>query len=138
FKDHKGLVLTPDMTIEESPSLDLLVIPGGPGQQDLMEDARLLSFIREHAERGKALFSVCTGALLCGAAGILRGRHATTHWSVRDLLPYFGAVVHKDRVVIDGNLVSAAGVTACIDGALHVAALLRGNAAAQAIQLDIQ
>lgn len=138
FKDHKGLVLVPDMTLEQSPALDLLVVPGGPGQQALMEDERLLGFIRAHAEQGKPLFSVCTGALLCGAAGVLRGRHATTHWSVHELLRYFGASAHEERVVIDGNIVSAAGVTAGIDGALQVAALIRGDEVAQAIQLDIQ
>jgi cyclohexyl-isocyanide hydratase len=84
------------------------------------------------------LFSVCTGALICGAAGLLKGTRATTHWSAFHLLEYFGAVPIDERVVIDGKFVSAAGVTAGIDGALRVAALLRGDRVAQEIQLLIQ
>ncbi len=138
FRDHKGLILTPEVSLVNAPALDLLVVPGGPGQEALMSNELLLAFIRDHVADAKPLFSVCTGALLCGAAGILRGRRATTHWSAFDLLPYFGAQPVAERVVIDGNLISAAGVTAGIDGALTVAALLRGDVAAQGIQLDIQ
>jgi cyclohexyl-isocyanide hydratase len=83
------------------------------------------------------VFSVCTGALLCGAAGLLRGRRATTHWTSFHLLPLFGATPVDERVVVDGDMVFAAGVTAGIDGALRVAAELRGDAAAQTIQLQI-
>src|SRR5205085_1483834 len=83
------------------------------------------------------LFSVCTGALICGAAGLLKGRRATTHWASMHLLPFFGAIPVDERVVSDGNIVSAAGVTAGIDGALRVAADLRGDEVAQAIQLSI-
>lgn len=138
IRDHKGLVLTTTTTIAEAPELDLLVVTGGPGQQALMQDEQVLGFIRAHDASGKPLFSVCTGALLCGGAGILKGRRATTHWAAHHLLPLFGAVAVDERVVVDGNLVSAAGVTAGIDGALTVAALLRDVPAAQAIQLDIQ
>jgi len=126
------------MTMREAPDLDLLVVTGGPGQEALMQNDEVLAFIRTHHATGRPLFSVCTGALLCGGAGILDGRRATTHWSALDLLPLFGAVAVNVRVVLDDNLISAAGVTAGIDGALTVAALLRGVAAAQAIQLDIQ
>lgn len=136
--DHKGLVLTPQIAIAEAPPLDVLHIPGGPGQEALMHDERVLEMIRRHAEQGRIVFSVCTGALLCGAAGILRGRRATTHWSAFELLQYFGATPVNERVVIDGNVVTAAGVTAGIDGALRLAAMLRGDRAAQEIQLDIQ
>ncbi len=83
------------------------------------------------------MFSVCTGALLCGAAGLLRGRQATTHWSCQHLLPFFGATPVDERVVVDGRWVFAAGVTAGIDGALRLAAELRGDAVAQSIQLDM-
>lgn len=137
-RDYNGLVLTPEMTLAEAPELDLLVVPGGPGQQALMQNEQLLQFIRRHHATGKPLFSVCTGALLCGGAGILDGRRATTHWSAIDLLPYFGAIAVDQRVVIDEEIVSAAGVTAGIDGALIIAALLRGDVAAQRIQLGIQ
>ena len=138
IKDHKGLILTPDKTLAEAPPLDVLLIPGGPGQEALMEDEPVLSLIRKQASEGKIVFSVCTGALICGAAGILRGRRATTHWAAFDLLRYFGAVPVESRVVVDGNLVSAAGVTAGIDGALMLASLLRNDEVAQGIQLDIQ
>jgi cyclohexyl-isocyanide hydratase len=138
IKDHKGLTLTPQITVSEAPALDVLHVPGGPGQEALMRDERVLSMIRRQAEQGRIVFSVCTGALLCGAAGILRGRRATTHWSAFELLHYFGATAVDERVVVDGNIVSAAGVTAGIDGALRLAALLRGDRVAQEIQLDIQ
>jgi cyclohexyl-isocyanide hydratase len=103
-----------------------------------MEDETVLSFIRQQAIHAKYVFSVCTGALICGAAGLLKGMRATTHWSVFHLLEYFGAIPVDERVVIDGKIVSAAGVTAGIDGALHVVALLRGDRVAQEIQLQIQ
>ena len=138
IRDHKGLVLTPDTTLASPPSLDVLVVPGGLGQQALMQDDRVLNFIRSHVEAGRPLFSVCTGALLCGAAGVLKGRSATTHWAALELLSYFGAIPNPARVVIDGAVVTAAGVTAGLDGAFVVASLLRGDDAARQIQLDIQ
>jgi cyclohexyl-isocyanide hydratase len=84
------------------------------------------------------VFSVCTGALICGAAGLLQGRRATTHWSALHLLPFFGATPVSQRVVVDGDMVFAAGVTAGIDGALRVAAALRGDEVAESIQLHMQ
>jgi cyclohexyl-isocyanide hydratase len=137
-RDVRGLILTPEMTIAEAPELDVLLVPGGFGQQDLMNDEEVLSLIREQANSSRLLFSVCTGALLCGSAGILRGRLATTHWTAWELLPYYGAIANRSRVVVDGNLVSSSGVTAGLDGALVVASLLRGDAAAEEIQLGIQ
>lgn len=137
-KDVKGLILTPEKTLAESPPLDLLLIPGGYGQEALMEDETVLCFIREQAVNAKYVFSVCTGALICGAAGLLKGVRATTHWSAFHLLEYFGAIPVDERVAIDGKIVSAGGVTAGIDGALRVAALLRGDRVAQEIQLQIQ
>ncbi len=137
-RDHKGLRLLPDASLADAKQIDLLIVPGGPGQEDLMEDKQILSFIAAQAGRAKCVFSVCTGALLCGAAGLLKGRSATTHWQSVQFLKYFGAVPKEQRVVIDGTFVSAAGLTAGMDGALKVAALLRGDAVAQAIQLDIQ
>ena len=100
-----------------------------------MEDEALLAWISEQAAGAHSVFSVCTGALLCGAAGLLKGRRATTHWASFHLLPYFGAIPVNERVVVDGNWVFAAGVTAGIDGALRLAAELRGEEAAQTIQL---
>lgn len=137
-RDVQGLILTPGIAINEAPLLDVLLVPGGYGQQDLMDDEEVLSLIRSQADSDRIVFSVCTGALLCGAAGILRGRQATTHWAARDLLPYYGASVTMSRVVVDGNLLSAAGVTAGIDGALVLASFLRGDSTAEEIQLSIE
>jgi len=136
-RDHKGLVLTPEMALGDVGRPDVLVVPGGPGQEALMDHGALLDCIAEQAKE-RAIFSVCTGALLCGAAGVLRGRRATTHWSSFALLPHFSALPVRKRVVVDGDLITAAGVTAGIDGALHLASLLRGPQIAQQIQLDIQ
>ena len=103
-----------------------------------MEDEAVLGWIRQQAAGARCVFSVCTGALLCGAAGLLKGRRATTHWASFHLLPFFGAIPVNQRVVVDGNMVFAAGVTSGIDGALRVAAELRGDEVAQTIQLYIQ
>ena len=135
--DLKGLRLTPDATLADAPPLDVLHVPGGYGQEALMEDAEVLGWIREQASGACSIFSVCTGALICGAAGLLKGRHATTHWASLHLLPFFGAVPVNERVVVDGAWVFAAGVTAGIDGALRLAAELRGDETAQAIQLQM-
>jgi cyclohexyl-isocyanide hydratase len=137
-RDIHGLILTPEMSIAEAPELDVLLVAGGFGQQQFMNDEEVLSFIRRHFSAGRLVFSVCTGALLCGAAGVLRGRQATTHWAAWNLLPYYGAIPVRSRVVVDGNLVTAGGVTAGLDAALVVASLLRGDAIAQEIQLSIQ
>src|ERR1700722_20160387 len=83
-RDHMGLILTPETSMERAPDLDVLLVPGGPGQEALMTDEPVLTFISNHINAGKVLFSVCTGALICGAAGALRGRRVTTHWSAFD------------------------------------------------------
>lgn len=137
-RDIRGLVLTPDRTFAETPLLNLLVVPGGRGVDALMEDETVLAFIRAQAAGTRYVFSVCTGALLCGAAGILRGVKCTTHWAAHDLLKYFGAIPVDQRVVVDGKHVSAAGVTSGIDGALRIAALLRSERVARQIQLSIE
>lgn len=135
-RDIRGLRLTPDATLAEAPALDVLHIPGGRGQQALMEDAEVLDWIRRQAQSAR-IFSVCTGALLCGAAGLLEGRRATTHWASFHILPLFGAIPVDERVVVDDTWIFAAGVTAGIDGALRLAAELRGADAARAIQLHL-
>ncbi len=136
-RDLKGLRLMPDATLADAPPLDVLHVPGGFGQEAMMEDTEVLAWIRRQAGGACSIFSVCTGALLCGAAGLLKGRRATTHWASFHLLPFFGAIPVNERVVVDGAWVFAAGVTAGIDGALRLAAELRGDAAAQAIQLHM-
>lgn len=137
-RDIRGLRITPDAALTDAPQLDLLHVPGGFGQEALMDDEEVLGWIRRQAAGAKCVFSVCTGALICGAAGLLKGRRATTHWAAFHLLPFFGAIPVNERVVVDGNMIFAAGVTAGIDGALRVAAELRGDEAAQAIQLYMQ
>jgi cyclohexyl-isocyanide hydratase len=136
-RDLKGLRLTPDASLVEAPPLDVLHVPGGYGQEALMEDAEILAWIRQQAAGACRVFSVCTGALICGAAGLLKGRRATTHWSALRLLPFFGAIPVNETVVVDGSCVFAAGVTAGIDGALRLAAELRGDDAARTIQLHM-
>ena len=136
--DVMGLILTPRIAMADAPQLDVLLVPGGEGVNAVMEDEAVLAFVRKQAVGARVVFSVCTGALVCGAAGLLKGRRATTHWASFHLLEHFGAVPVNERVVTDGNLVTAAGVTAGIDGALTLAARLRGEFVAQKIQLQIQ
>ncbi len=138
IRDVKGLALAPDALLKDAPPLDVLHVPGGFGQEALMDDEELLDWVRLQAASATCVFSVCTGALICGAAGLLKGRRATTHRAAFDLLHYFGATPVNERVVVDGNMVFAGGVTAGIDGALRVAADLRGDEAAQGIQLYMQ
>lgn len=136
--DARGLILTPQKTLADSPQLDLLVIPGGPGVNELMEDETVLAFIRKQAAGAKFVMTVCTGALVGGAAGLLKGRRATTHWASFHLLEEFGAIPVNTRVVVEQNLITTAGVTAGMDGSLRIAALLRGDRVAQQIQLYLQ
>jgi cyclohexyl-isocyanide hydratase len=137
-RDVRGLRISPDAALPDAPQLDVLHVPGGFGQEALMDDEEVLGWIRRQAAGARCVFSVCTGALICGAAGLLKGRRATTHWAAFHLLPFFGAIPVNERVVCDGDMVFAAGVTSGIDGALRVAAQLRGDEAAQAIQLYMQ
>lgn len=130
-----GLVLTPTISFSECPSLDVICVPGGSGVNSLMEDAETLDFLRRQAERARTVTSVCTGALVLGAAGLLRGRRATTHWAAHDLLGPLGAIPTQGRVVRDGNLITGGGVTAGIDFGLTLAAELADEATARAIQL---
>lgn len=138
IRDVKCLSLAPDALMADAPPLDVLHVPGGFGQEALMDDEELLGWVRRQAAGAQCVFSVCTGALICGAAGLLKGKRATTHWAAFDLLHYFGAIPVNERVVVDGKMVFAGGVTAGIDGALRVAAELRGPEVAQGIQLYMQ
>ncbi|WP_198371258.1 DJ-1/PfpI family protein [Roseomonas rosulenta] len=136
--DMKGLRFLPDATLEDAPQLDVLHIPGGFGVDAAMQDPVLMAWLRRQAERAQLVFTVCTGAILLGATGLLRGRRATTHWASHHLLPLLGAIPVDERVVEDGPFVTAAGVTSGFDGALRVAARLRGEDVAQGIQLYMQ
>ena len=137
-RSERGLTITPDATFDEVHPLDILCVPGGPGVDRLMEDARLLGFLQTQARQARYVTSVCTGALLLGAAGLLQGYRATTHWMSLDLLPLFGAVPVEERVVIDRNRLTAGGVTAGMDLGLALAAELFGRAVAEEIQLTIE
>lgn len=137
-RDMMGLVLQPTMALEDAPPLDVLVVPGGYGQQALMEDAQIIDYVREQGERARYVVSVCTGALILGAAGLLKGYRATTHWTAVSLLADLGATHVDQRVVVDRNRVTCGGVTSGIDGALALVALLRGDQAAQEIQLYME
>ena len=133
-----GLDLVPTTTFAECGSLDLLCVPGGFGVDGAIEDDETMAFVREQGTRATYVTSVCTGAFVLGAAGLLRGKRATTHWAYHHLLPRVGATPVKARVVRDGNTFTGGGVTAGIDFALTVVAELAGEAAARSIQLAIE
>ena len=134
----RGLRLQPTMTFTDCPPLDVLCVPGGPGQVDLMEDFEVLGFLREQAAKAKWITSVCTGSLLLGAAGLLKGYQATCHWASRDQLSLFGAEPQDSRVVVDRNRITGAGVTAGLDFALQVVAQSVDERTAQTIQLALE
>ncbi|KAF1011711.1 MAG: Isonitrile hydratase [Pseudomonas fluorescens] len=133
-----GLAFTPSTTYEECPRLDVICVPGGAGVGALMEDRPTLDFLVTQSHTARYLTSVCTGSLVLGAAGLLRGRRATTHWAYHDLLAPLGAIPVQERVVRDGNLFTGGGITAGIDFALTLAAELYSEAAAQLVQLQIE
>lgn len=137
-RTDRGLVLIPTVSYGDCPPLDVLVVPGGPGTQGLLEDEATLEFLRQRAREVRYVTSVCTGALVLGAAGLLRGFRATTHWLSMPLLEVYGAVPVQQRVVVDGNRVTASGCTAGMDFGLHLAAMLRGETVAQQIQLRLE
>lgn len=130
--------LLPEMTLDEAPDLDIIFVPGGPGSTALMEDEEVLCFLRERAPKAQWVTSVCTGALVLGAAGLLDGFRAATHWSCMDLLPLFGATPVNERVVIDGNRATGGGVTAGIDFGLTLIARIWGEEQAKLIQLGTE
>jgi cyclohexyl-isocyanide hydratase len=133
-----GLGLVPTHTFANCPSLDLLCVPGGSyGVVRAIGDRETIEFVRRQAGAAKYVTSVCTGAFILGVAGILKGRRATTHWAFTDLLPLVGATHEKARVVRDGNVITAGGVTSGIDFGLTVAAEIAGQTTAQTIQLAL-
>jgi len=133
-----GMRFVPDVTIEQCSHLDILCVPGGAGVNPLLEDAAVLDFLRRQALGARYVTSVCTGALVLGAAGLLHGKHATTHWASHDLLAAFGAIPVQERVVRDGNVFTGGGVTAGIDFALTLIAEIAGDDIARGIQLAIE
>jgi cyclohexyl-isocyanide hydratase len=137
-RSEHGLTILPMATLSSSPPLDLVLVPGGAGINPLLDDAEVLAFLRGAAAAARYVVGICTGSLVLGAAGLLRGRRAATHWMSRELLRVFGAEPVAERVVVDGNLFTGGGVTAGIDVALTVAAEIAGRATAEAIQLGIE
>ena len=138
LRSATGLTLTPTTTFADCPPLDVLCVPGGAGINALLEDETVLAFLRERAPTLRYLTSVCTGSLVLGAAGLLKGKRATTHWNAHDFLARFGATPVAERVVRDGTLITAGGVTSGIDFGLTVVAELLGETEAQTIQLTIE
>jgi transcriptional regulator GlxA family with amidase domain len=136
--DTGRLGLNADAVIEDHPEPDVLLIPGGEGNRPLMRDERVLDWIRHADEHTTWTTSVCTGSLVLGAAGILDGKRATTHWAYRETLRQFGAEPVVERFVEDGKVMTAAGVSAGIDMALTLAARLTHENVAKAIQLGIE
>jgi cyclohexyl-isocyanide hydratase len=136
--DVNGLRILPTDAFASRPKADILFVPGGPGQIALMEDGEVLSFLRQQAGEARYVTSVCTGSLILAAAGLLTGYRATCHWLSLDQLAYFGAVPVKERVVIDRNRITGAGVTSGIDFALVLAARLFGEERAKRAQLAME
>jgi cyclohexyl-isocyanide hydratase len=133
-----GLRLAADSTFDDCGQFDVVCVPGGVGVNPLLIDEVVLEFLRRQARAARFMTSVCTGALVLGAAGLLRGKRATTHWASHDLLAAFGAIPTEGRVVRDGALLTGGGVTAGIDFALTLVAELAGVATAEAIQLALE
>jgi cyclohexyl-isocyanide hydratase len=134
----RGLRLTPTVGFEDCPDLDVLLVPGGFGVQAQLLDDETLSFLAEQGAQARWVTGVCTGSLVLGAAGLLRGYRATTHWAYMELLEAFGAVPTAGRVVIDRDRITGGGVTAGIDAALVMAAELFGQDIAMETQLHIE
>ncbi len=133
-----GLLLTPTISFDDCPQLDVLLVPGGSGIHDLLLDHTVLAFLYSQSRAAQWVTSVCTGSLVLGAAGLLRGYRATTHWAYKELLGVFGAIPAEGRVVAHGNRITGAGVSAGLDTAFVIAGELFGRDVAEEIQLRIE
>jgi cyclohexyl-isocyanide hydratase len=133
-----GFSIVPTTTFADCPQLDVICVPGGGGQVAVMVDGEALEFLRKQAAKARYVTSVCTGSLILGAAGLLKGYRSACHWAWRDMLKDFGATPVAERVVRDRNRISGGGVTAGIDFGLTVAAELAGEEAAKSIQLVLE
>jgi cyclohexyl-isocyanide hydratase len=137
-RSESGLMLAPDVTYADCPPLDMICVPGGPGMNKLLTDTDTIAFLQRMAPKARYVTAVCTGSLVLGAAGLLKGKRAATHWAAMEFLPKFGAIAVDERVVADGNIITGGGVTAGIDFGLKVAAEVAGEAVAKTIQLMIE
>ena len=133
-----GFAVVPTASFAESPPLDMILLPGGSGQQGVMEDTELIDFVRERGEQAQYVCSVCSGSLLLAKAGLLNGYRATSHWAYVDDLAKFGAEPVRERVVVDRNRITGGGVSAGIDFAFSVLALIRGEESAKLMQLALE
>ena len=136
--DTGALGVEADLALDDLEAPEVVLVPGGKGSRPLMRDPEVLEWLRSAHAGSTWTTSVCTGALVLGAAGILDGKRATTHWAFLDRLSEFGAEPVAERVVEDGKVITAAGVSAGIDMALTLAARIAGDEVAQAIQLGIE
>ena len=132
------LTLTPTITFADCPQLDVICVPGGLGTDDMVNDEEMLAFLQKQAAGAKYVTSVCTGSLVLGAAGLLKGYRAATHWTAMDFLKEFGAIPTHTRVCVDRNRITGGGVTAGIDFALTLVSLLVDRRTAETIQLGIE
>ena len=132
------LTLTPTTTFADCPQLDVICVPGGVGTDDMVNDEEMLAFLRKQAEAARYITSVCTGSLVLGAAGLLKGYRAATHWTAVDFLSEFGAIAAKTRVCVDRNRITGGGVTAGIDFALTLVSIMVDRRTAEAIQLRLE
>ena len=132
------MAITPTITFADCPQLDVVCVPGGMGTDDAVNDEEILAFVKKQAEGAKYVTSVCTGSLVLGAAGLLKGYRASTHWTAMEALAPFGAIPTKTRVCVDRNRVTGGGVTAGIDFALTLVSIMVDRKTAEAIQLRLE
>ena len=137
-KTDTVLMISPTVSFADCPQLDVICVPGGAGADDMINDEEMLEFLRTQARGAKYITSVCTGSLVLGAAGLLKGYKAATHWAAMDYLAPYGAVPTKTRVCVDRNRFTGGGVTAGIDFALTLVSHLADRPTAEAIQLGIE
>lgn len=133
-----GFSILPRSGFDQCPQADIICVPGGHGVRDAIADAQIVDFVRTQASGAQYVTSVCTGAFILGAADLLHGKEATCHWAYTHLLPLFGATHRPARVVRDGNLITAGGVTSGIDFALELIATISGEDVARSIQLALE
>ena len=137
-KTDCGFSILPRSGFGQCPQADVLCVPGGHGVRDAIADQVIVDFVRQQANGADYITSVCTGAFILGAAGLLQGKKATCHWAYTQLLPLFGAMHQPARVVHDGNVITAGGVTSGIDFALELIAAISGEDVARTIQLALE
>ncbi len=138
YKDYYGLKLVADYSVDEIEVLDILLIPGGYGIDILFDNSTLINWIKQIDKSTKFTVSVCSGALLLAEAGLLDGKHCTTHWRRKEQLKKHKVIIEEERYVHDGKMITSAGVSAGIDMALYLVSLIEGEQAAQLIQLGIE